>query len=211
MLKQIKNYYLIASIISAIVVISLLVSTPIAYATLSSDITKNHQQPLLSMISTRDTPIFTPAHVTKLVSDTISKFDENKNCPSDIAIYIHGFNKSKDDAGEEFNRIQTSLNASESPIPLLIGFSWDSNVPWNQAKINAKNSAAELVKFILAFKYKCQATNIHLVAHSLGAAVVHSTLSYLDIYLNDKISNNNPKIIKSVHLLGAAINNLVNC
>ena len=45
------------------------------------------------MISTRDTPIFTPAHVTKLVSDTISKFDENKTCPSDIAIYIHGFNK----------------------------------------------------------------------------------------------------------------------
>ena len=208
MIKQINNHYILISIILAMVVISLVVSTPIAYATLSSDTTKKQQQPLLSIISTRDTPIFTPVHLPKLVSDTITKFDENKTCPSDITIYIHGFNKSKDDAGEEFNRIQTSLNASKSPIPFLIGFSWDSKVPWKQAKVNAENSGAELVKFILSFKYKCQTTNIHLIAHSLGAAVVSSTLSYLDIYLNEEINKNNPKIIKSVHLLGAAINNL---
>ena len=209
MLKQIKNHSILTSIILAIVVISLVVSTPTAYATLSSDTIKKHQQqPLLSIISTRDTPIFDLAHMTKLVNDTITKFDENKTCPSDIAIYIHDFNKSKDDAGEEFNRIQTSLNISKSSIPFLIGFSWESKVPWEQAKVNANNSGGELAKFILALKYKCQTTNIHLVAHSLGAAVVGSTLSYLDIYLNDRISNNNTKIIKSVHLLGAAINNL---
>jgi len=206
-LKQIKNYYILTSIIIAIVVISLVVSMPTAHGTLSSETTKKQQQPLLSIISTRDTPIFTLAHLTKLVNDTIMKFDKNKTCPTDIAIYIHGFNKSKDDAGEEFNRIQTSLNVSKSHIP-IIGFSWDSKVPWELAKVNAKNSGAELVKFILAFKYKCPTTDIHLIAHSLGAEVVASTLSYLDIYLNDKISNNNPKIIKSVHLLGAAINNL---
>jgi esterase/lipase superfamily enzyme len=203
-----KKHYILASIILAIVVISLVVSTPTAYATPPSDTTTKQQQPLLSIISTRDTPIFTPAHLTKLVSDTMTKFDKNKTCPSDIAIYIHGFNKSKDDAGEEFNRIQTSLNVSKSPVPLLIGFSWNSKVPWEQAKVNAENSGAELVKFILVFKYQCQTTNIHLVAHSLGAEVVDSTLRYLDTYLNDKVSKNNPKIINSVHLLGAAINNL---
>jgi hypothetical protein len=208
-IKQIKNYFILTSIILATVVLSLIVLDPTAYANLSSDATKKYQsQPLLSIMSTRDTPIFDLAHTTKLVNDTITKFEGNKNCPSDIVIYIHGFNKSKDDAGEEFNRIQTSLNVSKSPIPFLIGFSWESNVPWEQAKINANNSALELVKFILALKYECQATNIHLVAHSLGAAVVDSTLSYLDIYLNDRISNNNNKLIKSVHLLGAAINNL---
>lgn len=168
--------------------------------------TSKKQQPLLSIISTRDTPIFNAAHLTKLVNDTITKLNENKTCPSNVTIYIHGFNKSKDDAGEEFNRIQTSLNINNSSIP-LIGFSWDSKVPWEQAKVNANNSGAELVKFILAFKYKCPTTDIHLIAHSLGAAVVESTLSYLDTYLNAKI-NNNTKIIKSVHLLGAAINNL---
>jgi hypothetical protein len=73
-LKQIKNYYILASIILAIVVISLVVSTPTAYPTLSSDTTKKQQQPLLSIISTRDTPIFTPAHITKLVRDTITQF-----------------------------------------------------------------------------------------------------------------------------------------
>ena len=205
MLKQVKNHSILILILS-IVAISLVISTPTAYAILSIDISKK-QQPLLSIISTRDTPIFNAAHLTKLVNETITKFNENKTCPSNVTIYIHGFNKSKDDAGEEFNRIQTSLNINNSSLP-LIGFSWDSKVPWEQAKVNANNSGAELVKFLLAFIYKCPTTDIHLIAHSLGAAVVASTLSYLDTYLNDKISNNNSKIINSVHLLGASINNL---
>ena len=56
---------------------------------------------------------------------------------SDIAIYIHGFNKDKDEAGEEFNRIQISLNHNNYTIP-LIGFSWDSKVLWEQAKVMLK-------------------------------------------------------------------------
>ena len=89
----------------------------------------------------------------------------------------------------------------------LIGFSWDSKVPWEQAKVNAKKSGAELVKFILVFKSICKDTAIHLVAHSLGAAVVERTLTNLDTYLNANTIKN-AKIIKSVNLLGAAITNL---
>ena len=41
----------------------------------------------------------------------------------------------------------------------------------------------------------------------LKKAVVDSTLVNLDFYLDSKTSSNNSKIIKSVHLLGAAIDN----
>jgi esterase/lipase superfamily enzyme len=195
MLIQIKNYYIIPLIVVTAVALFLFVFTPNAYATLSSDslstnATKKHQQqqqPLLSILSTRDVPIFTPGHLTKLVSDTITKFE--KTCPSDMVIYIHGFNKSKDDAGEEFNRIQSALNFNNSTIP-FIGFSWDSKVPWEQAKVNAKNTGEELVKFILAFKSVCKDTAFHLVAHSLGAAVVETTLTNLDTYLNTNTIKN---------------------
>jgi hypothetical protein len=67
--------------------------------------------------------------LTKLVDDTIEKFNTNKTCSSELAIYINGFNKSKDDAGEEFYRLQTSMNNNNYIIP-LIGFSWDSKVLW---------------------------------------------------------------------------------
>ena len=59
-------------------------------------------------------------------------------------------------------------------------------------------------------KSKCPDTHIRLIAHSLGAAVINSTLINLDNthqIWKSNINNNNSKIIKSVHVLGAAINN----
>ena len=129
-----------------------------------------------------------------------------QTCPNEIAIYIHGFNKDKNDAGEELNRLQTSLNNNNYMIP-LIGFSWDSKVLWPQAKVNAMNSGEELAKFIYKFKNQCSNTDIRIIAHSLGAAVVDSTLNNLVKYLDFKNTDNTSKIIKSVHLLGAAISN----
>ena len=207
---KVKNYFTITLIVSAVIALCLIVFSHSVNATILTETinsTKKYEQqrgPMLSILSTRDVPIFTPGHLTKLVSDTISKF--GKTCPPDMAIYIHGFNKSKDDAGEEFNRMQSALKFNNSTIT-LIGFSWDSKVPWEQAKVNAKNSGAELVKFILVFKSICKDTAIHLVAHSLGAAVVESALTNLDTYLNANTIKN-AKIIKSVNLLGAAITNL---
>ena len=110
---------------------------------------------MLSIVSTRDVPIFNLIQLTKLVDDTIEKFNETKTCPSEIAIYIHGFNKSKDDAGEEFNRLQTSLKNNTYIIP-LVGFSWDSKVPWEEAKVNAKKNGEELGKFIYNLKINVQ-------------------------------------------------------
>ena len=113
---------------------------------------------------------------------------------------------------DEFNRIQSSLNYNIFRKP-LIGFSWDSKTDpnitksWQDAKIIAEDNGPELPNFTMGFKEECQNTDIRLIAHSLGAAVVNSTLVNLDIRNDSKTSSNNSKIIKSVHLLGVAINN----
>ena len=207
-MKQIKNHLIILLTILAIVALSLVISIPSAYATLISESTKQQyqqqQQPLLYVFSTRNVPDLNPQQIIKQVDYIITKF--NASCPTDIAIYIHGFNRDKDEAGEEFNRIQTSFNLNNSTIP-LIGFSWNSKTEWDKAKVNAINSGGELAKFIIAFNNKCPDANIRIIAHSLGAAIVENALGYLDIYQKPKISNDNSKIIKSVHLLGAAIDN----
>jgi hypothetical protein len=146
----------------------------------STNISETMAQPPLSVFSTRINPSFDPTQLTQLINYAIAKF----------------------------NRVQMSFNQNNYTIP-LIGFSWISNTDWENAKNNAKANGPELAKFIIGLKKEtnCPNTDIHIIAHSLGAAVVDSTLVNLDFYLDSKTSNNNSKMIKSVHLLGAAINN----
>jgi pimeloyl-ACP methyl ester carboxylesterase len=91
----------------------------------------------------------------------------------------------------------------------LIGFSWNSKSNYFMAQDNAKDNGPLLAQFIVDFKKICPDSNIRLMAHSLGAAVAVSTLVSLDTNptLQVTISNNNTKLIKSVHLLAAAIDN----
>jgi hypothetical protein len=142
----------------------------------------------------------------KLTNFSIGKF--GGSCPEEIAIYIHGYDRDQTEAGEEFNRLIMSLNHNNYTIP-LIGFSWNSLPPYGTAKINAMESGQELAKFISAFKNKCPGTDIRTIAHSLGVEVVKSTLVSLDKSRQDLSlnTNNGSKIIASVHLLGAAIDN----
>jgi hypothetical protein len=75
---------------------------------------------------------------------------------------------------------------------------------WETAKNNARENGLYLAQFIMAFKNKCENTDIRLIAHSLGASVVDQSLVILDVSpsWNSKIA--------SAHLLGAAgINNRV--
>ena len=200
-----KNFIIIPIILS-VIALSLGVSIQ-SISGYDAQETKQ-QQSSFSIISTRNiSDLDFDIKLQMLVDNTLKKFNETETCPSEIAIYIHGFNKDRDDAGEEFNRIHTALNLSNYQIP-LIGFSWDSNVLWEQAKVNAKKSGEKLAKFIFELKKRdnCPNTNIRIIAHSLGASVVDNALNNLDIYLNHK-TNNNSQIIKSVHLLGAAISN----
>jgi hypothetical protein len=132
-------------------------------------------------------------------------------CPhqKQIAIYIHGVWTDETSANEQFDRTAKSLAANDYSIP-LIGFSWDSNTPlskngWGIAKNIARDNGPKLAQFIFDFKNKCKDTDIRLIAHSLGAAVVNSTL--ITISNNQALNNNvnNNFNIKSVHLLGAAM------
>jgi esterase/lipase superfamily enzyme len=89
----------------------------------------------------------------------------------------------------------------------LIGFSGDSNTPipppgWETAKIIAKENGPKLAQFIYDLENKCPQTDVRLIAHSMGARVV---LSSLDSLTNNPNWNNNNYTIASVHLMGAAV------
>ena len=82
----------------------------------------------------------------------------------------HGLTKAS--ANEQFNRTAISLATNNYAIP-LIGFSWDSNTPfnedgWKTAKTIAEKNGLKLARFIIDFKNECQDTDIRLIAHSLG-------------------------------------------
>jgi hypothetical protein len=188
-----KAAVVITSILSGIGALFLTLAVPsaLAYDNYISDKTLSP----IAEIDTRE-PFYGPW----AVNFTLTKF--GSECPPEIAIYVHGFNRDSLEAKEEFNRIQTSLLHNNYRIP-LVGFSWDSKVPWDQAKVNATKSGKQLANFTAEFKKgeNCAKTNIRILAHSLGAAVVNDTLINLTQNVNwkDKIA--------SVHLLGAAINN----
>ena len=188
-----KAAVVIASIISGIgaLVLTLVVPSALAYDNYISDKT-------LSPIAEVDTRDF--FYAPWAVNFTLTKF--GSDCPPEIAIYVHGFKRDSLEAKEEFNRIQTSLLNNNYRIP-LVGFGWDSKVLWEQAKVNATKSGKQLANFIDEFNKgeNCPKTNIRILAHSLGAAVVNNTLINLNqnIHWTGKIS--------SVHLVGAAINN----
>jgi alpha/beta hydrolase family protein DUF900 len=144
------------------------------------------------------------------VGENKSRTQNEIMCPSqkEIAIYVHGAWTNKASANEQFNRTAISLATNNYAIP-LIGFSWDSNTPfnedgWKTAKTIAEKNGHKLARFIMDFKNECQDTEIRIIAHSLGAAVVNSTLISLS-NSHEWNTTNNDFNITSVHLLGAAI------
>ena len=184
-------------------------------------------QPAISepfFTSTRDffdTNTGTLLHSGLLPEPAASSFfnQEANNCPNEIAIYVHGVWASENSAKEQTGRIGLSLASLNNTIP-LIGYTWDSNTPfspvdpflsqngWHIAKIIAKENGPLLAKFIIDFKDNCPNSEIRIMAHSLGSRVVLSALDYLFNHQNDfNINNQTSKIIKSVHLMGAAVDN----
>lgn len=137
----------------------------------------------------------------------------------EAVIYVHGVWTAKDKTDEVFKRMfenvpevvdraRLSLESLGYRFP-IIGFSWDSDTTisssgWNYAKIIAEENGPKLAQFILDLKESCPQTEIRLIAHSLGAMVV---LSSLDSLHNNQIWNDNNFAIASVHLMGAAADN----
>ena len=143
----------------------------------------------------------------------------NTDCPGELAIYIHGVWATNETAEEQTQRVSISIKKEGYQIP-LIGFSWDSNTAfslndvnlsrqgWDIAKKIANKNGPLLAKFILDYKKECPNDNLRIIAHSLGSRVILSAMQSLhdNEIMNDNQSAVSNKKIKSIHLLGAAVN-----
>jgi hypothetical protein len=133
------------------------------------------------------------------------------SCPPEIAIYVHGIWVGEDSLevpSEIFDRARMSLEHNNYSIP-LIGFSWDSDTKidiqgngWRTAKSIAEDNGPKLAAFISDFKRKCPETEIRIIAHSMGARVLLSSLGELSE--NPNWTNSGSKIA-TVNLMGAAV------
>lgn len=128
------------------------------------------------------------------------------NCPNEIAIIVHGWPLNETQAKERFDRAKMSLEHDQYPVP-IVGFSWESNTTWANAKQIANENGPKLAHFIFDYKNTCKHqhnkdVNVRLVAHSIGARVILSTLEGLN---NIAAWNTNHFKIASVHLMGSAV------
>jgi hypothetical protein len=137
-------------------------------------------------------------------NDTYRNFIEltEKPCQNEtVVIFVHGWEESEDNVKERLNRVKLSLE-NNSFIHPLIGFSWLSDTVWYSARFIATENGPKLAKLISDIKNECPGTDIRLLAHSLGARVVLNSLNSL---YENQIWNNKNFTIKSVDLLGAAM------
>lgn len=130
------------------------------------------------------------------------------SCPDETVIVVHGWALNKTMAKERFDRVKMSLEHNNYNIS-LVGFSWDSDMEWLDAKYMAKKNGPRLAHFILDYMSSCKyqydkEVDVRLIAHSLGSRVILSTLDNLN---NNTIWNNSNFKIASVHLMGAAVDN----
>jgi hypothetical protein len=203
------SFFLLVSF-GLILLILVAQSTKIALgqpATIPTISTRNHFDRNTGELQSGQTP-------TGYVAINIPGLQAGTACPPEIAIYTHGIwvgsgSDSLEEPEEIFDRAKKSIAKNTYIIP-LIGFSWDSDTKilppdgtgWLTAKVIAKENGPKLAQFISDYKNKCQATQIRLIAHSMGARVVLSSLESL--YKNQDWNNKNFKIA-SVHLMGAAV------
>jgi Alpha/beta hydrolase of unknown function (DUF900) len=135
-------------------------------------------------------------------NETYRDFNElTEKCQNETVIFVHGWEESENNVKERLNRVKLSLQDNNHTGP-LIGFSWPSDTVWFGANFIAAENGPRLAELISHIKNECPDTNIRLLAHSLGARVV---LSGLDSLHTNQTWNNNNFTIKSVDLLGAAM------
>ena len=125
----------------------------------------------------------------------------SNNCPGELGIYVHGWWTDEDEAIEQTERVLLSLQKSGYRIP-IIGFSWDSHTEWDIAKAIANKNGLLLTDLIEGFKDQCPSDKVRIIAHSMGARVTLSAIQ--SIYGNGQFDYNY-KPIKSVHILGGAV------
>ena len=88
-----------------------------------------------------------------------------------------------ENAIEASDRARLSLESLGYTFP-VIGLSWDSETAlsesgWQSAKIIGKENGSKLTQFIVDVKERCPQTTVRIIAHSLCARVVLSSLDSL--------------------------------
>jgi hypothetical protein len=131
-----------------------------------------------------------------------SQLKEEEACNNKtVAIFVHGWEESEKNVKERLNRVKLSLEHNNYTGP-LVGFSWPSDTVWIGAQFIAQANGPKLAKLIYDIKSDCPGADIRIIAHSLGARVV---LSSLDSLHKNPLWNNKNFKIKSVHFMGAAV------
>jgi esterase/lipase superfamily enzyme len=163
------------------------------------------------MITTRDVLFYKDIEGKGYGNGTYSFLNTSnlKNaCPSEVTIFVHGWDNNETKPKERLDRIKMSLEKNNYNYP-LIGFTWESDTEWNAAKSLAKWNGPLLASFISSLKTWCEKDQtstedikVRLIAHSLGARVV---LSSLDSLHKDPLWNKKNYDVKSVDFLGTAI------
>ena len=174
-----------------------------ASAAATSSIEETERIPLY-YVSTRD-PQSTPYEIVTgplgYGNETYRDFSELTCQNETVTIFVHGWEESEENVKERLNRVKLSLENNSFNHP-LIGFSWPSNTDWSDAGSIAAENGPKLANLISSIKNECPSTDIRLVAHSLGARAVLSSLESLH---QNQTWNKNKFTIKSVDLLGAAV------
>jgi pimeloyl-ACP methyl ester carboxylesterase len=131
-----------------------------------------------------------------------------RDCPTEIAVFVHGWHNDHYKAKERLDRVKMSLEYRNYYIP-LIGLSWNSTIDWEPVKVTAKENGPKLAQFILDYKERCKyeqnkEVNVRILGHSLGSRVILSALQSLH---ENRFWNNHTNNFKiaSVHLMGAAV------
>ncbi len=202
-----NNYFLF--LFSGILILSTLFLSLHVTAVYSTS--ENKTQIPMYMISTRDILSYKGIEGQGYGNSTYSFlniFQLFKECPSEVTIFVHGWNNNEIKAKERLDRLKMALEKNNYTNP-LIGLSWKSDTEWGAAKSIAKWNGPILANFTATLMNECKKAQpqeeeikIRLIAHSLGARVV---LSSLDSLQKNPIWSKNNSNITSVDFLGAAV------
>jgi pimeloyl-ACP methyl ester carboxylesterase len=174
---------------------------------ITQDTTKNKTEIPTYLISSRNginyQGIVDPGYGNYTYLDINNLFE---SCPNETAIFVHGWNATKNQAKEQLDRVKMSLENNSYTYP-LVGYSWDSDNVWIASQYISKWNGPILADFILKLTNSCNIDKgkdmqIRIIGHSLGSRVI---LSSLDSLLKDGALDRNNTSIVSVHLMGAAI------
>ena len=156
---------------------------------------------------------------------------DGSSCPKELIVFIHGFKGSPSGTfSRDLEQLGYDTKVSGADFK-LVNFNWDSDrmgtypiivqgqllfeIPaiaaFNRAGAVGENNGPKLAQFFVDFSDACpeSATRIRVVSHSLGAKVALYTLKSLEVdetELDEGKTVSRP-IIRSVHLVGAAVDN----